>query len=116
MTRRLANDVHMQTVVFVGDHQAAHALADAIPYTLVQSHCRRDDDGFDAALAPAAAFDGVQLRPGRAGQMRTFAAAVAPAEDLQPALAPDRQQALGVGEEKLHLALTAAIMDAPLQD
>ena len=67
----------------------------------------------NAALAPAAAFDGIHLRPGRTGQVSALAAAVAPAQHFQSAIVPDRQQSLGVGEHELHVAFAAAVAATP---
>ena len=86
VTLRLTDDVDARKPAFVVNQQAADALADAKPHALVQPHRRRDDHRLDTALAPAVALDGIRLRPGRAGQLRTLAAAVAPANDFQPAV------------------------------
>jgi len=99
----------------VKNDQSADALSDAIPDAPVQPHRRRDHPRLDSTISPAAILHGAELCPARAGQMWTLAAAVAPAQDLQLAVAPDRQQTLGVGEEELHFALAAPVMDTPRQ-
>jgi hypothetical protein len=38
---------------------------------------------------------------------------VSPAQDLQPASAPNRQDALSIGEEESHLAFAPTVADAP---
>ena len=47
--------------------------------------------------------------------MNTLAAVVAPVEDFQPALVPDREHPFAVGGVELRLTLAAPVVDAPLQ-
>jgi hypothetical protein len=114
MVRRLADDVNAQPTVLVVGQRAADALEDTKPNAPVKSHRRGDEDWLDKTFAPAAVLDGTYLGPGRAGQAQAFASTVASAQDFLPAIVPDREQTFGVGKVELHLALAAAVADAPL--
>jgi hypothetical protein len=52
---------------------------------------------------------------GGAGQPRALPPAVAPPDDLQPAVQPHRQHALGVVDQEAHIRLPAPVVDAALQ-
>src|SRR5262249_24166662 len=110
-----ADHVDARHTLLVANEQTTNTLADLIPDAVLQAHRCRNVDRLGVAAAPAARLDGRQPRPASAGQTPTVAAAVAPAQQLELPLVPDRQNRRVVAEQELDLALAAAFVDTATQ-
>src|SRR5262249_18290613 len=115
VTGRLADHVEARHALLIADEQAADALADLIPDAVLQAHRRRNVDRLRVAATPAARLDGRQPRPAGAGQTPALPAAIAPRHQLQSPFVPDRQNRRVIAEQKLDLALAAALVNPAAQ-
>src|SRR5262249_30718060 len=87
--RRLADHVADGPPLLVRHEDAAHPLSDHVPDALVAPQGGRDIHADGIAVPPPAVLHRILPRPSGPGQEPALSPPVAPADDLEPAVAPD---------------------------
>ncbi len=100
----------------VRDEQAADPLPDAEPDPVLQAERRGDFHGDRSSSRASILRRSSPATSSRCvARHRLWPAAVTPAHDLEPPVAPDRQPRATVAIQEADLPLAPALVDAPLQ-
>src|SRR6478735_4210211 len=115
MAGGLADHVDDGRALLVGDEDPPDSLADPEPDPVIEAEGGGDvhEDGLQ--VPPVAFLD--RRLPGPAGgrQEPALAAAITPAHDLEPPVAPDRQPRPAIAIEKTELPLASTLVNATLE-